>query len=298
MQARLIVIIVSWNVRRLLLECLRTLPAGADGLPLHTVVFDNASSDGTVQAVRERYPDVEVIASDKNLGFSRANNIVLRKFQHSADYFLLLNPDTVVRPGTLRIMAEFMGSHPEAGVAGCKIVKPDGTLDWPCKRSYITPSALFYKACGLDRMFPNSPRFGRYHLTFLDPDQLHEVDALVGAFMMIRRECLAQIGLLDEALFMYGEDLEWCYRAKSAGWRVYYVPAAEIIHYKGQSSGRRSYRMIYWWYHSTWQTYRKCVGPRYPRAVNVLVWLGFHVMCAGSLVANLLKENKRVPGRR
>ena len=295
---RLVVIIVSWNVKDLLAACLASLPAGADGMLVHTVVVDNASTDGSAEVVRERFPSVELIECRENLGFARANNIALRKFANDTDYFLLLNPDTVISPGALREMVDFMDTHPEAGIAGAKVVKPDGTLDWPCKRSYITPSVLFYKALGLDRLFPRSPRFGRYQLTYLDPDETHEVDSVVGAFLMIRRQCVVAIGPLDESFFMYWEDMDWCYRAKSAGWKIFYVPATTIIHHKAQSTGKRSYQMIYCWYHLAWRVYQKCIAPNYSAGVNCLVWMGFHTMCVVSLIANFARSEKRVPGRR
>lgn len=295
---RLVIIIVSWNVRQLLANCLDSIQAGADGIPIHTVVVDNASIDGSAELVQAQFGWVDLITATNNLGFARANNLALKRFSDRADYFLLLNPDTVLEPGSLRVMVEFMDSHPMAGIAGCKVVKPDGTLDWACKRSYIIPSVLFYKAVGLDRMYPNSPRFGRYQLTYLDENAINEVDALMGAFMMIRRQCLRAIGPLDESLFMYGEDLDWCYHAKADGWKVYYVPKARILHLKGQSSRKLSFRMIYYWYHSTWRTYQKWISPKYSTVVNSLVWVGFHAMCAVSILANWVRSEKRVPGRR
>jgi len=244
--SQLLIVIVSWNVKDLLAACLASLSTSADGLSVRVVVVDNASADGTVEMVCRDFPQVEVISSTTNLGFSRGNNRALERYETGPKYFLLLNPDTVVEPGTLSSMLKFMNAQDDAGIIGCKIVKPDGSLDWPCKRSYITPSVLLFKALGLDRLFPHNRLFGKYQLTFLDEDAVHEVDSVVGAFLMIRGECLRQIGMLDESLFMYGEDLDWCYRAKAAGWKVFYVPTGRILHLKGQSSGKRSYGMIYY----------------------------------------------------
>jgi hypothetical protein len=294
----LVVIIVNWNGLQKTTDCVDSLQKTDNRVKARVVVYDNGSTDGSVTHLRQKFPGVEIIAGPANLGFARANNQVLQQFQGQARYYLLLNNDTVVEPHTLSRMVEFMDAHPQAGIAGCKIRKTDGSLDWPCKRSYITPSVLFYKALGLDRLFPKSRRFGRYQLTFLHEDQIHEVDSVVGAFLMIREECLQQIGLLDDSFFMYGEDLDWCYRSKAGGWKVYYAPMTTVIHYKGQSSGNRSFRMIYHWYHSTWQVYQKHMASRYPVLVNALIWAGFHVMCVASLAANSLRSEKRVPGRR
>ena len=149
----------------------------------------------------------------------------------------MINPDTIVphREG-LRDMVAFMDAHPDAGAAGCKILNPDGTLQLACRRSFPSPIVAFYKIVGLSNLFPSSPRFGAYNLTYLDPDEVHEVDALSGSFMMIRDSVVEQVGLLDERWFMYGEDLDWCYRIKSAGWKIFYVPTVEIIHFKGEST--------------------------------------------------------------
>jgi len=294
----LVVVIVNWNVRDLLAGCLESLRPVLPGLSVHVVVVDNNSSDGSQKMLRERFSDFEVITSPTNLGFARANNLVLRQYQDRARYFLLLNPDTVVAADTFQKMVEFMDSHPDAGIAGCKVIKPEGTLDWPCKRSYPYPSVLFYRALGLDKRFPKSPRFGRYHLTYLDPDQIHEVDSVVGAFMMVRRECLSEVGVLDESFFMYGEDVEWCYRAKAAGWKVYYVPTSTIVHHKGQSTKQSSHRMIYHWYAATWRVYKQYLAHQYPLPVNALVWAGCRGMCAASMALNFVRREKRLPSRR
>jgi GT2 family glycosyltransferase len=294
----LVVVIVNWNVRDLLASCLESLLPATRGLSVHTVVVDNNSSDGSQEMLRERFSDLEVISSLTNLGFARANNLVLRQYQDRARYFLLLNPDTVVAADTFRTMLEFMDSRPDAGIAGCKVVKPEGTLDWPCKRSYPYPSVLFYRALGLDKRFPKSPRFGRYHLTYLDPDQIHEVDSVVGAFMMVRRECMQEVGVLDESFFMYGEDIEWCYRAKAAGWKVYYVPTTTIVHHKGQSTKQSAHSMISHWYAGTWKVYKQYLAPQYPFPVNALVWAGCLGMRAASTAFNFVRREKRLPSRR
>lgn len=295
---QLVVVIVSWNVRELLAQCLASLTPAVEGLSVKIVVFDNNSEDSSADMVRKRFPAVELVTSSENLGFARANNRVLKSLSGKSRHFLLLNPDTVVSPDTFRNMIAFMDSHPSAGIVGCKVMKPDGTLDWACKCSYIYPSVMFYRALGLDRRFPNSRRFGRYQLTYLDPDEIHEVDAVTGAFMMIRSECLEQIGFLDESFFMYSEDSEFCYRAKAAGWRVFYVPTSTIIHHKGGSSAKASKRIIYHWYSGTWQLYKKHLASSYPPPVNALVWAGLNSMWMVSLIVNSLGRRKGVPSRR
>jgi len=294
----LVIIIANWNAKDLLIACLSSLPSATDGLRTKTVVVDNASTDGSVDAVARMFSDVEIIANRNNLGFSRANNLALLKYRSHSRYLLLLNPDTLVSPDTFKKMISFMDAHPDAGIAGCKIVTPQGTLDWACKRGFLTPSLLFYKALGLDKRFPKSRRFGRYHLTYLNENEIHEVDSVVGAFMMIRKECLESVGVLDDAYFMYGEDIDFCFKTKEKRWKIFYVPTTTIIHYKGQSTQKRSYRMIYHWYAAIGKFYRKRIAPQYSLGTNALVWSGLHLMCAFSMAANIFRQDKRVPSRR
>ncbi|MBZ5562119.1 MAG: glycosyltransferase family 2 protein [Acidobacteriia bacterium] len=295
---KLIVCIAAHNVSGLLRECLRSVFASQTSFPFRVVVNDDGSNDDTHSMVAHEFPSVHLMRNEKPLGFAKANNQMLRRYLGRADFYLLLNDDTVVKPDALEELVSFAESHPQAGIVGGKLVKRDGTLDWPCKRSFQTPSVFFYRALGLDRLFPRSKRFGRYHLTYLDPDRSHEVDSVCGALLMMRHETLEQVGLLDEALFMYSEDMDWCYRTKHAGWTVYYYPKAVVIHHKSASSKKRNYRMIYWWYHSTWMVYRKSMSARYNPLANALVFLGVYFMLGVSLLANFLRPAKALPSRR
>lgn len=230
------VIIVNYNVREFLSNALTSLKRALEGLRAEIFVVDNASDDGSVELVAKNFPDVHLIANPDNAGFAKANNQALA--QASGTYILLINPDTVVQENTIRELIRFFAAHPDAGMAGCKILNPDGTLQLPCRRSFPTPWTAFTKTFGLSTLFPNSKLFARYNLTYLDPDTTYEVDAVSGSFMMLTREVYEKIGGLDETFFMYGEDLDWCYRVQHAGWKVYYVPATSIIHYKGESTKR------------------------------------------------------------
>jgi hypothetical protein len=212
-------------------------------------VVDNDSSDGSADMVEAEFPEAHVIRAE-NRGYAYGNNLGLRWFGLGAAegsgggttprYALLLNADTVVPPSALAEMVAFLDARPEAGVAGPRLVRADGSLDRACRRSFPTPEVALYRMSGLSRLFPQSERFGRYNLTYLSPDVTTQVDSVVGAFMLIRRETLAQVGLLDEQYFMYAEDLDFCYRAKQVGWEVWYNAAVTVLHYKGQSSRQRS----------------------------------------------------------
>lgn len=231
---KLSVVIVSYNVSSYLDQTLRTLADSARGIDHEVYVVDNASADDSVDMVKRKHPDVHVIANTDNVGFARANNQALKHAK--SEYVLLLNPDTVLRRDTVSAMLDFLDSHPEAGCAGCKVINPDGSLQLACRRGFPSPGVAFFKMVGLSNLFPRSRTFGAYNMTYLDPDELAEVDAVSGSFMMIRRTVLDEIGFLDEDFFMYGEDLDLCYRIKKAGYGIYYVPDTEIIHFKGEST--------------------------------------------------------------
>jgi len=230
------VIIVNYNVRDFLENALTSVGRALKGIDGEVTVVDNASDDGSVEMVKKKFPGVRTIVNDRNLGFAAANNIALREAK--GRYLLLLNPDTVVQEDTFQTIITFMDAHPDAGMAGCRILNPDGTLQPACRRSFPTPWVAFTKISGLSALYPESRIFGRYNLGYLDPDRTYEVDAISGSFMTVRREAYEQAGGLDEEYFMYGEDLDWCYRIKQAGWKVYYVSETRIIHYKGESVRR------------------------------------------------------------
>ncbi len=230
------IVIVNYNVRPFLENSLVSIGKAIRDLPAEVFVVDNASDDGSVEMVRERFPEVRLIVNKTNRGFAAGNNTAIP--QCRGTYVLLLNPDTLVQEDTFRVMIRFLEEHPDVGLAGCKILNPDGTLQLACRRSFPTPTVALARILGLSALFPDSRLFGKYNLTYLDPNESYEVDAVSGSFMCFRRELVDQIGLLDEQFFMYGEDLDWCYRIKQAGRKISYCPETQIIHYKGESARR------------------------------------------------------------
>jgi GT2 family glycosyltransferase/lipopolysaccharide/colanic/teichoic acid biosynthesis glycosyltransferase len=202
------------------------------------IVVDNASDDGSIELLKEKYPDVKLIVNEKNVGFGAANNQALQIAR--GKYFLLINPDTIIKENTLNEMISFFRRTPGAGIAGCKVLNPDGTLQLACRRGFPGPWTSFTKVMGLSRIFPNSKLFARYNLTYLNENQTYEVDAVSGAFMMMRRELYEKIGGFDQQFFMYGEDLDLCYRSQKSGYKVYYLHTTEVIHFKGESTKRSS----------------------------------------------------------
>ena len=232
------VIIVNYNVKEFLQNLIHSIYKAAQKITFEIIVVDNASDDGSVEFIRDKFPEVKLFANDKNLGFSKANNIGLKVAE--GKYILLINPDTLVSEDTLEKMIRFFQDNPDAGLAGCKILNPDGSLQLACRRSFPGPWTSFCKVTGLSSIFPKSKLFARYNLTFLNEDQTYEVDAISGSFMMFTKEIYNKVGGLDEQFFMYGEDLDFCYRVQKAGFKVVYVHSAQIIHYKGESTRRSS----------------------------------------------------------
>lgn len=249
----LAIVIVNYNTCLLLRDCLRSVYASVGGLALDVCVVDNASPDDSIAMVSAEFPQGHLIANSANAGYPQANNQGLRHFgfrnpgepepvhEDLPRYALLLNPDTVLPPQALGQMVAFMEDRPQAGVAGPKLVRLDGSLDKACRRSFPTPETSLWHLMRIDKLFPQSRRFGRYELTYLDPDVVTQVDAVVGAFMMVRREAIMQAGLLDEAFWMYGEDLDWAKRITDTGWQVWYNPTVTATHVK-EAASRHSYR--------------------------------------------------------
>ena len=240
---RLSVVFLSYNTRDLTRQALSSVLAAVEGLEVEIFVVDNASADGSADMVAEEFPQVKLICNAANVGFAAGNNVALR--QVTGEYALLINTDTIVRRDALRTMVEFLDAHPEAGACGCKILDPDGTLQLDSRRGFPTPLAAFCKMSGLSRLFPKHPLIAHYHMTYLDPEQTAEVEVLSGSCMMVRKAAMDQVGLLDEDYFMYGEDIDWCYRFHQANWKIYYVPTTEIIHFRGESGRGTPLKILY-----------------------------------------------------
>lgn len=237
-QPAITIVIVNYNVKDFLLQCLRSVEAAATQLDVEVIVVDNHSSDGSVAYLRPMFQTVQFIEAGENLGFGRANNVGILLAQ--AKYTLLLNPDTILAEDTLNVMWQYMENRPDAGIAGCKVLNPDGTFQVACRRGFPTPWASFCKLFGLQTLFPKSPLFARYNQTFRNEDETYDVDALIGAFMFCRTKALQQANGFDPEFFMYGEDLDLCFRIQKAGWKVAYYPATTIVHFKGESTRRSS----------------------------------------------------------
>ena len=230
------IIIVNYNVKEFLQNLLHSIEKASSNISKEIIVIDNASDDGSVEVIKDKFPSVILLENKINFGFGKANNQALAKAK--GKYILFINPDCIVSEDTFDKMISFFENHSECGLAGCKILNSDGTLQLACRRSFPGPWTSFTKVTGLSNFFPKSKIFARYNLTYLDENKTYEVDAVSGSFMMMRREVYDKVGGFDEQFFMYGEDLDLCYRVQKSGSKVFYVNITQVIHYKGESTKR------------------------------------------------------------
>lgn len=284
--------LVSYQARDYLKACLDSIYAAAHSLPgCEIIVVDNGSKDGTVEMIRSEYPDVCLITNPYNRGFTIPYNQALK--QARGAYLLVLNPDTIVEIAAIEELIRFLHDHPQAGICGPKVLNPDGTLQKPCRRGESRPWAVISYFTGLSRLFPKSRFFSEYLLSYLDEDETHEVAGVSGSCMLIRREVIDDIGYLDERFFAYQEDADFCFRARQAGWKIFYVPSAKIIHYGGVGGSHvQPYRSIIEWHRSYWLYYRKNLAGDYFFLFNWIYYLLMGVKLVFALVQHTLRRGK------
>ena len=240
------IIIVNYNVEYFLDQCLDSVRKGIQNISAEVFIVDNCSVDGSIEMVKKKYPEFTLIENKDNVGFSKANNQAIEISQ--GQYILLLNPDTVVEEDTFKKTVEFMDARPESGGLGIRMIDGKGKFLPESKRGLPTPMVAFYKIFGLSALFPKSKRFGQYHLGHLSEYENHEIDILSGAFMLMRKDTLDKVGLLDESFFMYGEDIDLSYRITLGGYKNYYCSDTKIIHYKGESTKKSSVNYVFVFY--------------------------------------------------
>ena len=282
------IIIVNYNVRYFLEQCLHSVKRAAGELKTEIWVVDNNSVDGSCAMVLEKFPDVNLIRNDQNRGFSVANNQAIRR--SSGRYILLLNPDTVIEEDTLVKCVAYMDEHPGSGGLGVKMIDGKGDFLPESKRSLPTPRVAFYKIFGLSRLFPKSRIFGRYHLGYLDKDRIHEVEILSGAFMMLRASALDEVGLLDEDFFMYGEDIDMSYRLLNAGYKNTYFPETTIIHYKGESTKKGSLNYVLTFYKAMVKFARKHFSRKMAKSYAAVINMAVYFRAFLSLIRRFIRN--------
>jgi GT2 family glycosyltransferase len=276
-------VITPWNCKDLLKATIDSVKKSKTKFTYEVIVYDHGSTDGSLEMLENEYPDVKLIKGG-DVGFAAANNEGLKI--STGRYVVLLNADTEVSEDTIETMINFMDSRPDIGVATGKLVLAvSGKLDPACRRGFPTPWVSFARFSGLAKLFPKSALFNRYNMSYLSEDDEYEIDSCSGAFQMSRREVVDKIGYLDDTFYMYGEDIDWCYRAKEAGWKVYYYPKTVILHYKGYLSGKSKTKKRHnprptWEFHRAMVLfYDKHYKNKYPRIfrlfIKLAIWLRY-----------------------
>ena len=283
------VCIVTYKARDYLRECLVSLSENTRRIRYEVIVVDNGSHDGTKELIESEFPATRFIENEVNAGFTRPMNQAMRI--SSGRYLLQLNPDTVVFENALEKMVNFMDEHQDIGICGPKVLNRDLTLQKSCRRGESRPWAVISYFLGLAKLFPDRRFFGEYQMSYMGEDEIHPVAGVAGSCMLIRRDVIARIGYLDELFFAYQEDADFCFRVRECGWKVYYYPEAQIIHYGGKGGSRvHPYRSIYEWHKSYWLYYRKNLAKDYFFLLN---WLFYGVMFIKLLISLLLNAIRR-----
>lgn len=292
LNAQLSVVIVSYNCLGQLQQCLESVPNGAGSLQYEVIVVDNNSADGTSEWLRSALPQVRVISNKTNRGFARACNQGI--CEAHGRYVLLLNPDTIANDGALSSTYDFLENTPNLAAAGCKVLRPDGSLDPSCKRDFPSPWDAFCRMVGLSKLFPRKQLFARYDACDIDQNKRQEVPLIDGCYMMIRRSALDDIGLFDERFFMYAEEMDWCKRAHMRGWAIGYDPSGTIVHVKGEITRHRPFRMLYHFHLSMALYYGKYHHPW--GAMSLIVYPGILLRFALLTLWNVFRAERRVSG--
>lgn len=289
---KLSVVIVNYNVKYFLEHCLYSVQNAIKNIDAEVFVVDNNSVDGSVQMLKKKFPCFNLIENKDNVGFAKANNQAMRLAK--GEYILLLNPDTVVEEDTFSKCIDFMDAHPDCGGLGIKMIDGHGKILKESKRGFPTPWASFCKMSGLTSLFPHSKRFAQYYMGHLSYEETHIVDILAGAYMMMRKECLDKIGLLDEDFFMYGEDIDLSYRITLGGYRNYYFPEAKIIHYKGESTKKASLNYVYTFYNAMAIFARKHLDGKQTKLYSLIIKLAIWLRATLGFISRILPGIARV----
>jgi GT2 family glycosyltransferase len=281
----LTVIILNYNTKDLLRACLQSVFASVTNFQIEVIIADNGSTDGSIQMVRAEFSKAKIIENNANLGFAKGNNIAIR--QAIGRYILLLNSDTTVRPDTFDKSIKFMDAHPDVGVMGCKVLLPDGKLHEAARRRFPNPANAFLRLFGFRK-------FSNYNYQNISVDQEMEVDSVVGAYLLVRKEVLDKIGMLDDEFFMYGEDLDFCWRTKQAGYKVMYYPGCEITHFVYGSSKAVKFKSVRWAHDAMKIFYRKHYASDHNFFFNQFIYLGITLRMYLVMLVNIFRQNKSV----
>ena len=280
------VIIVAYNSCDFLPACLKSVQDASCGLDVQVIVLDNGSKDPITPEIKANFPNVEWVDSSVNLGFGKGCNLAEKKA--TSPYLFFINPDTIVSSDAFLGVLKFMEEHPDAGSVGCKILNEDGSMQWSCRRSFPTEISAISKTLGLTNLFPKSKVLSSYNMTYANPDEVTEVDAISGSFFCIRRELYEQLNGFDEDFFMYGEDLDLCFRAKVAGFKNYYTPVSNVLHFRGQSSRTRRVKSYIDFYKAMWIFVKK--HKSYYMVPRFLIFIGIVIAACVGVFSRLVPQ--------
>lgn len=286
---KLSIVIVNYNVAYFLEHCLYSVRNALKGIEAEIFVVDNNSVDNSIAMLKEKFPEVMLIANKDNVGFSRANNQAIRISK--GEYVLILNPDTVVEEDTFAKCISFMDSHKDCGALGVKMIDGSGKFLKESKRGFPSPWTSFCKMSGLTSLFPHSKKYANYYMGHLSEDEVNEVDILAGAYMIMRKECLDKVGLLDEDYFMYGEDIDLSYRITKGGYKNYYFPKARIIHYKGESTKKASMNYVYTFYNAMVIFAQKHLTKKQTKLFSTLIKLAIWLRAGFAFCSRIFKNS-------
>ena len=287
------IIIVNYKTYELTKQTINSVIDKKHEFSFEIIMVDNCSKDNSYDKLKSSFKNeiedglIKFIANDRNDGFAVANNIGIKIAK--GDFILLLNSDTLVKNRAIEYTLNYIKNHTDVGAIGSKVVLTDGTLDKACKRSFPEPKNSFYRLFGLAKLFPNNKKFNEYNLNYLDDNGVYGVDSLVGAFMLIRKVAIDQVGLLDEDFFMYGEDIDLCYKIKKAGWKIIYYGKSEIIHYKGASSKKKKSKLIYEFYRAMYLFYNKHYRKKYSITTTIVTYMGIGFIFLLKIILNIFK---------
>ncbi|MFC2025813.1 glycosyltransferase family 2 protein [Chloroflexota bacterium] len=283
--------IVTYKAKDLLRDCLNSISTNSN-LEYEVIVIDNGSRDGVAEMLVQEFPQVHFIENEFNLGFTQPMNHALRLGR--GQYLLQLNPDTITLPNAIDSLAVFMDKHIEVGICGPKVLNRDHTMQKPCRRGESRPLAVISYFTGLAALFPKSKLFGEYLMSYMDEEETHQVAGVSGSCMMIRRKVLDQIGFLDEQFFAFQEDADFCFRTKQAGWEIFYVPKAQIIHFGSMGGSRvHPYRSIFEWHKSYYLFYRKNMAKDYFFLFNWIFYFAMILKFLSSILINIFRVDKQ-----
>ncbi|HEY7198742.1 MAG TPA: glycosyltransferase family 2 protein [Candidatus Dormibacteraeota bacterium] len=289
-------IVVNWNARDRLLDCLRAFYACSD-VPAEAVVVDNASRDGSVEAVAAEFPEAKLIRHQVDVGCGRAHNAGLQVAE--GRFILVMSPDITVMPGCVGRLADFLLVRPDAGAVGPRLQRPDGLLDESSRRGFPSPGATLAHLTGLGKVFPHNERLNRYSMGHLPATETHEIDAGTAACMMVRRGAIDRVGFFDPDYFRFGEDLDLCFRLKSGGWKVFYLPTARVMHAKSVTSKQETSRELWEFHQAMWTFHHKHYAGDLPAFANGLVWATNWIQWAVRAgVAAVSQNGRQAPGSR